>query len=137
MYVDYEYYAGTFLGTMSVTEFLAQEQKAEAYLRSITYLHGDIFAKDSDTVKNAVCAVADVYHSFWVSRKKFPNGQIKSENNDGYSVTYITERTDGQTDEELLRRKAYDAAYSLLLPTGWLSRKVGCCHDHKCGFNYL
>lgn len=51
-------------------------------------------------------------------------GKVKSENSDGYSVTYVTEQTDGQTAEELLRKKAYEAAYMYLLPTGWLGRKV-------------
>ena len=55
---------------------------------------------------------------------------MKSETNDGYSVTYITEGQDGQTAEELLRKKVLEAARVYLLPTGWLSRslKGGCRH---------
>ena len=55
---------------------------------------------------------------------------VKSETNDGYSVTYITEGQDGQTAEELLRKKILEAARVYLLPTGWLSRslKGGCRH---------
>ena len=42
------------------------------------------------------------------------------------------EQADGQTMEELIRKKAYEAASTYLLPTGWLSRKVGCCHADEC-----
>ena len=61
-------------------------------------------------------------------------GPVRSENNDGYSVSYVVEQTDGQTAEEAVRRKAYDAVYMYLLPTGWLNRKVRCHNDHKCGY---
>ena len=81
-------------------------------------------------VKDAVCAVADVYCSY--DQKQASAGMVKSENNDGYSVTYVTEQTDGQTTEEVLRKKAYAAASAYLLPTGWLSRKVGCCYVGEC-----
>ena len=45
-------------------------------------------------------------------------------------MTYITEGQDGQTAEELLRKKILEAARVYLLPTGWLSRslKGGCRH---------
>ena len=64
----------------------------------------------------------------------------KSESNDGYSVTYVTEAQDGQTAEEALRKKIYEAIRLYLLPTGWLSRKVkmgGCCHECAEGHNSL
>ena len=53
---------------------------------------------------------------------------VKSESNDGYSVTYVTEAQDGQTAEAALRKKIAEAVRLYLLPTGWLSRKVGRCH---------
>ena len=130
MYVDYEYYAEQYGGIIPEEKFLPAVRKAEAYIRQITYIAGDIFATENNVVKDAVCAVADVYYSYAVKKEKSKSGTIKSENNDGYSVSYVTEQRDGQTEEELLRRKAYDAAYMYLLPTGWLSRKVGCCRDH-------
>ena len=85
-------------------------------------------------VKDAVCAVADVYHS---CEKKKEAGAVKSENNDGYSVSYAVEQMDGQTIEELIGKKAYKAASTYLLPTGWLSRKVGCCCVNECNDNCL
>lgn len=51
---------------------------------------------------------AEVYASY--RKKQESNGmQIKSESTDGYSVTYVNEQTDGQTLEELMQKKAYEA----------------------------
>ena len=116
MYVDYGYYADQYGGGITEKEFPSAERKAEAYIRKLTY------------------AVADVYAS---CEKKRETGTVKSENNDGYSVSYAVEQMDGQTIEELIGKKAYKAASTYLLPTGWLSRKVGCCCVNECNDNYL
>lgn len=134
MYVDYSYYMDQYGGDIPEKEYPAAERKAEAYIRKLTYVRGDIFTVENIAVKDAVCAVADVYHSY---KKKQETGVIKSENNDGYSVSYAVEQSDGQTIEELIRKKAYEAASTYLLPTGWLSRKVGCCCVNECNDNYL
>lgn len=136
MYVDYLYYTVEYGGgQISEEKFNSCVRKAEAYIRQLTYARGDIFAVEKDTVKDAVCSVAEVYNAF--EGELSGAGKVKSENNDGYSVTYVTEQTDGQTAEELLRKKAYEAAYMYLLPTGWLGRKVGCGCDNQCGYNHL
>lgn len=132
MYVDYTYYADEYGGMIPDDEFRTAERRAEAYIRQLTYISGDVFEVENNAVKDAVCAVADVYYAFDERKRKSENGPLKSENNDGYSASYINEQIDGQTEEELIRKKAYDAAYMYLLPTGWLSRRVGCDHDHKC-----
>jgi len=134
MYVDYGYYADQYGGGITEKEFPSAERKAEAYIRKLTYIRGNIFAIEDTAVKDAVCAVADVYVS---CEKKKEVGTVKSENNDGYSVSYAVEQSDGQTVEELIRKKAYEAASTYLLPTGWLSRKVGCCCVNECNDNYL
>lgn len=134
MYVDYGYYADHYGGGINEKEFPSAERKAEAYIRKLTYIRGNIFAIENAAVKDAVCAVADVYA---FCEKKKDRGTVKSENNDGYSVSYAVEQADGQTVEELIRKKAYEAASTYLLPTGWLSRKVGCCCVNKCNDNCL
>ena len=106
-------------------------EQAEAYIRHLTYVKGDIFAVENDVVKDAVCAAAEVYYKY-NAQQQSGTPLVKSENNDGYSVTYVTEQTDGKTAEEMVKKKAYDAVYPYLLPTGWLSRKVGVRCDHKC-----
>lgn len=136
MYVSYEEYEQNG-GTMPKDAFPAMETRAEAYIRFLTYLNGDVFAVENEAVKQAVCAAADVYYSAQKQLSSGQTGPVKSENNDGYSVTYVTEQTDGQTAEETIRKKAYAAVYPYLLPTGWLSRKVRCGHAHKCRYNDL
>lgn len=136
MYVTYRYYADEYGGKLiEEKRFSVMERRAKAYIRQLTYVRGDIFALENDTVKDAVCAAAEVYYQYETNRKTA--GTIKSENTDGYSVTYVTEQTDGKTAEEVLKKKAYDAVYPYLLTTGWLSRKVGTYHDHKCRCNCL
>lgn len=142
MYVTYEFYSQFFGSSIPEEDFGKIEAKAEAVISYLTYVNGDIFAKEDNRVKLAVCAAADVIYSNekQVSAASGSSGTagIKSESNDGYSVTYVTEATDGQTAEELLRRKVAEVIRVYLLPTGWLSRRVkmgGCCdvcasHDH-------
>lgn len=134
MYVDYAYYREKYEGNeISEEAFQNVARKAESHIRCMTYIHGDIFKTDSDVVRDAVCAVSEVCHR-QESMRKSENGPLKSENNDGYSVSYVTEQRDGQTAEELLKKKVYEAAYPYLLPTGWLSRKVSC---RQCGGDTL
>lgn len=142
MYVNYAYYSNDYGGTMPEDAFTDAGRKSEAYIRYLTYLNGDIFAvREVESVKQAVCAGADVCYRQERERQsreaEGKPGPVKSENNDGFSASFVVEQTDGQTSEELLRKKVYDAAYMYLLPTGWLSRKVGCRHDHECGYHGL
>lgn len=130
MYVDFEYYVNIFGGYLiEEEEFPFLEKKAETYIRTFTYVRGDVFELKIDAVMDAVCVAAEVCCTY-ERRKKELRGVVKSENTDGYSVTYVTEQRDGQTEEETLRKKVYEAVYSYLLPTGWLSRKVGCRHAY-------
>lgn len=141
MYVNYEYYQVEYGGQMPEEQFAPSVRKAESYIRYLTSLNGDIFAVFNDMVKDAVCAVADVYYEAQVEKEKQARdgrvGRIKSENNDGYSVTYVSEQIDGQVSEEVVKKKAYAAAYPYLLPTGWLSRKVRCNCADECGYHAL
>lgn len=131
MYTDYQYYAKDYGGTKIPEEsFPRAERWAEAYISKLTYLNGNIFEEPIDIVKDAVCAAAEVYYACNISSAS--NGAIKSESNDGYSVSFVVEQSDGQTVEALTRRKAYDIVSVYLLPTGWMSRKVGCVHDYQC-----
>lgn len=131
MYVSYDYYSTTFGGSIPEADFSAAEAKAEAYISYLTYVNGDVFAAEDDRVKRAVCVAADVIYSSEQTSASSGTAGIKSESNDGYSVTYVTEAQDGQTAEAALRMKVAEAVRIYLLPTGWLSRKVqiGGCRD--------
>lgn len=128
MYVDFEYYSNEYGGDSNEAVFKKAERWSEGYIRSLTSARGNIFQEERTDVKNAVCAVADDYAA-WLELRKSGEGNVKSENNDGYSVSYVTEKLDGETDEELLERKAYRTARRYLLPTGWLYRGMRCRNE--------
>ena len=129
MYVNYDFYKNTFGGNIPEDKFKAVEAQAEAHISYFTYINGDIFAKESDRVKLAVCSAAEIIYNY--TNNQTGGAGLRSESSDGYSVSYVTEAQDGQTSEEVLRKKVYEAIRLYLLPTGWLSRKVkvggGCC----------
>lgn len=128
MYISYDEYLTLFSGRLSREEFEAAEPKAEAHLRYLTYINGDIFAKPSQVVKVALCAIADIVaqDDKNASARQPGTTGIKSESNDGYSVTYLTDAKDGQTADQALRRRIYESARLYLLPTGWLRMRPGC-----------
>lgn len=134
VYVDYDFYKEQG-GTMDESAFDRAALKASAYIRSITLGRSDNYV--GDELKYATCEVANVFNVVFTQSEE-QIGAIKSENNDGYSVTYVSEMTEGETREALFRRKAYDAARSWLLGTGLLNRKVGNCYcggdccDNEC-----
>lgn len=135
MYVDFAYYRDIYGGTvMTEASFPAAEREAENYIRYLTYVNGDIFADtvQADAVKNAVCTAADVGYAAKVEQEH--GGNLKSESKDGFSVSFIVSRRDGESADEYTKRCMYQAVRPVLLPTGWLSRrgKAGCTHDHKC-----
>ena len=134
MYVKYGYYSNNYKGAVIPKEdFQKAEQEAETYIRYLTYLNGDIFADtaQADAIKGAVCAAADAYHM--AVRETAEGGNVKSESKDGLSVSFVVARKDGETADGYVKRCMYQVIRIRLLPTGWLSRKAGCKHDHKCG----
>ncbi len=143
MYVDYDFYKSNYQGTMDETNFNKHEPRAEAYIRY--FLFSKAYILDSSPIPGiqmAICAVTDTIGDHFTAKasRTVCGGSgaiVKSENNDGYSVSYAIEQKDGETEEVYLRKKAYDTAYLYLLPIGVLSRKVGCYCDHECGCDYL
>ena len=134
MYVDFEYYSSVFSGSvLSERAFQKAEQEAETYIRYLTYLNGDIFADEAqaDAIKSAVCAAADAYYT--AVRESAEGGNVKSESKDGLSVSFVVSRKDGETADDYVKRCMYQVIRIRLLYTGWLSRKVGCRHNHECG----
>lgn len=131
LYADYEFY---------VTEYRGNEEKIEnferaiihasQYIRHVTLGRSDNY--NGEELKYASCALADAYLSAYkLSGETNSTGQKKSENTDGYSVSYVTQTIDGESSEELFKRKAYPIVRQWLLGIGLLSRRVGCPHDHE------
>lgn len=128
-YADYAFYLDELNGKMSEEEFLPASLYATFYIREITLGRSDNY--EGCEVKLAMCAVADVYKSVYGSDgMSSGGGTLKSENTDGYSVSYATEAVDGQRKEDLFRAKAIMAARTYLARTGLLNRRVSNI-DHK------
>lgn len=129
MYASYAYYKSTYGGGLSETAYAKAAARAEAIVKYLTYLRGDIFqdisASDADALKMACCAAADVVASRTAtdtSGAETAKGVIKSETTDGYSVTYAGGGTDSETAETAMRKAVYEAIKIYLMPTGWLFR---------------
>lgn len=125
MYVDFEYYTSVYGGSLlTEQDFATAERDAEVYIRYLTYLNGDIFADtaQADTIKCAVCAAAEACYTATVEQRQ--GGNVKSENKDGMSVSFIVARKDGETVDEYVKRSMYQTVRVRLLPTGWLSRRA-------------
>ncbi len=136
MHVDLVYYSDMYKGSvLNEQTFPGAVREAEAYIRYLTYLNGDIFADiaQADAIKDAVCAAADACHKARQEQKQ--GGNLKSESKDGLSMSFIVARKDGETTDQYVKRCMYQAVRTRLLSTGWLSRrgKAGCTYDHKCG----
>ena len=111
IYADYQYYQEVFKGSVipSETDFDSKALKASAFVDKVTFGR----AKDNgqmEEVKNAMCAVAEVMY------QNDAHYGVSSENNDGYSVTFINNSTKEMRD---LKRAAY-----LFLPANLIYR--GC-----------
>ena len=85
-YADWDYYLNEYKGTLiaSREEFESLAVKATAYINKITFGRAKTAAETAE-VKNAVCAVCEVY------QKLSEREGVASENNDGYSVSYSQE----------------------------------------------
>ncbi len=133
MHVDFAYYSGTYAGSLlTEDDFAAPVREAEAYIRYLTYVNGDIFAdiRHEEAVKSAVCAAAEAWYQ--AVQEQEQGGNLKSESKDGLSISFVTARKDGESVDDYARRRMYQAVRIRLFPTGWLSRKVGCGCDNEC-----
>lgn len=122
-YVDYEYYTGQFYGTMKEDAFRRAIVEAEAFVDSITFGRITRLEVVPDAVKNAVCAAADVVSRREESRQ---HTGIKSETNDGASVTY----DDAISDEQCMGNMAAKVKM-YLANTGLLYRGFSNQYDRR------
>lgn len=119
LYADYNFYMTEYRGKATEEEFERQIMKASAHVRRITFGRAD-GCPEMEEVKLAACAVCDVLITDMKIRENNSGRQIASESTDGYSVSYVQEKAADETSEELLHRKACQAAELYLEPTGLL-----------------
>lgn len=111
-YADYDYYVNSYGGNaIAEMDFTRLSRQASVYLNTLTLdkITGDW--KTDERVKDACCAVADIYA--WRER----GGEVSSETNDGASVTYVTS---GKTIEQ----QTANTAALYLANTGLLYRGI-------------
>ena len=121
-YADYAFYIETFGGeVIDKADYPAVSLYASQYIKSITCGRSELY--EGEELKYAMCAVAELYAR--ILQKESGGGlNKKSENIDGYSVTYVTQAQDGELNEALFKKKAYSAAEVWLTGTGLLYRGV-------------
>lgn len=118
---DYKYYKNSFHGIrIPEKEFRRHEIQAEAFLHRITFGRIKRLPEIPDEVKNAVCSMAEIAFQ---EGKKTPG--IRSENKEGYSVTYGDSGTKSMNDE------MYQAAKNYLSDTGLLFRGRSRKYDYQ------
>lgn len=128
-YADYAFYAETYHGEMEEVDFERHALSASQYIRYLT--HGRSDGYEGDELKYAACEAADILYSSY-QREADGTGEKRSENTDGYSVSYVTQAKDGETGEELANRKMSGAIRKWLLPTGLLYAGERYGHAYKC-----
>lgn len=120
-YADYEFYKDKADGKLEQEVFEKEVVEASIFLRYLTFGKSD--DSTSEELKYAACAIADMYAN---EKKRYESGAsaVKSENTDGYTVTYASEMKDGDSLDDLLSKKAVAIARKHLALTGLLNRKV-------------
>lgn len=118
LYTTYAYYISTYRGNLTEEEFEKAIIPATAHVQRITFGRADR-NMELDEVKLATCAVCDLLANDEKARSKHSGRTVVSENTDGYSVTYES-GGNGDTADDLLNRKIYEAVKLYLEPTGLL-----------------
>lgn len=127
VYADYIFYTEKYSGELNENEFNRHALSVSQYIRNLTFGKADKY--EGEELKYAVCEAVDVL--YYVTQKNSAGGEKKSENTDGYSISYVVQGKDGETLEELSNRKMYEVIKKWLIPTGLLYSAVRCGHDHK------
>lgn len=109
VFADYDYYVNEYGGKLAgQDEFERYIQFASAYIQMITF--GRAKNCGLDAVKDAACAACEVF-----VKRNAGNG-IRSENTDGYSVTYE------ECDPAVLKGELKGVVRGYLEHTGLLNR---------------
>lgn len=126
IYADFEYYRNVYHGSaIGENAFRDKAREASLFIDQLTYSRLNQGWAVVDAVKMAVCAVAERIQTAEQSGSLSINAAVKSENNDGYSVSY--------NDLSLIRCQLYSdyeaAAYPYLIYTGLMDRSLERCRQ--------
>ena len=113
MRVDYNFYVESFGGSqVQESTWLSLELKAEKRLEHFSFGRTACDWSEKDWEQNAKYAICEMTEAM---QKREARGNISSENNDGYSVSYQTEQT-----EEAFESRLYQIASTYLMSGGLL-----------------
>lgn len=122
VYANFDHYKNQYFGTVIPEEAFNQAVlKASRHIDY--YVYGRISEEnvgDFPTLPDCACEMAEIIYKTTLKDGK----EKRSETTDGYSVTYVTEGRDGESADNVLRRKLYAIAETYLLNTGLLY--LGC-----------
>jgi len=110
-YADYDWYKSEYFGvTVPEKAFPLFAVRASYLVDSLTA--GNLCAIDvaPDCIKDAVCAAVEKLYQF----EQNPAKEIKSENNDGYSVTYADTSEEKALDDAKTEIRMYLSTSGLL-----------------------
>lgn len=127
VYATYDYYLDSY-GSNSIPEEIFHRliRKASAYIDNFTF--GRINKGNVDSFPSlpaCACEMAEIIFFFYGEDGR--GKVVKSENTDGYSVTYEIDGEEGQLHEERLVKKLYAIAKVYLLNTGLMYCGVDVC----------
>lgn len=122
-YANYVYYKEKAHGTqIPEEEFPKAALKASVFIKCVT--HGrvsDSFESDypqyADEIRLATCAAAEIFYETDKRLREHGGREVQSENNDGYSVTYVNVTEQGEPPGE---QQAMQAVRPYLIGTGLL-----------------
>ena len=127
-YADRDFYVNTFhCEIIPEKAFPGMILKSSIFVKFLTFSRVDYMIEIPEEVSLATCAVADVMYQDRM-RKDDVGREIASENNDGYSVSFVTSQSKATGTVEHRCKKA---AYPYLAHTGLLYRGCG-PYDDKC-----
>lgn len=117
-YVDFTYYKEEYGGVHIKTEkdFRRAEKFTEAFVNQITFGRIPKLPMLTDSIRDAICSAAD---SIAIQREK-NEAVVKSESNDGYSVSYADAGSYSAVRSEMYRTVRTYLANTGLLYRGWV-----------------
>ena len=128
-YADYNYYSMEYRGTeVSKTAFEQNLKWATALIDTITFGRLRSLEVIPDCVKDAICCAVEKYSAY----QKLRNQELKSESNDGYSVSYAD--AGNKTD---MRQEVIADMKIYLSGTGLTYRGRSRQYDYKSGHHHF
>ena len=114
--VDYNFYREVYHGSIaSDKNFDNAELEAEAFVDMITFGRVGKLDEIPDSVRFAICSIADVVVKSIESKKN----DLLSESNDGYSITYASAAKSAECAQEMHMKARQWLSNTGLLYRGW------------------